>query len=89
MIAVIMSFITWCLMVWFVWLFYGALRSINKIDDNMTAINESLEVLEDISMSLHELCTAYVGPKQIVSPRKNRIVRHNEEELAEREKKDK
>lgn len=86
MIAVIMSLITWCLMLWFVWLFYGALQSINNLDDNIKKVAQNLEVLDDIAATLSEMHYASVSPKLIEKKKKNRVVSHTDQDLAEREK---
>lgn len=89
MMAFFVALLTWCAMLWFIWLFYGALKSINKMDDSLNKIAQNLEVLDDMSAILHERWLLETAPKPLMKPKKTRIVRHSDEELAELEKKDK
>jgi hypothetical protein len=85
-LGLLLYMITWCAMLWFIWLFYGALQSINKIDDKLDKIGQNLEALDDIAGTIAEIHFSNVGPKTYQSQKKNRIVSHSEEHLAEKEK---
>jgi len=86
LLGMLLYLITWCAMLWFIWLFYGALQSINKIDDKLEKIGTNLEALDDIAGSIAEIHYSNVGPKNFEVKKKNRVVRHSEQELAEMEK---
>jgi hypothetical protein len=73
-------------MLWFIWLFYGALQSINKIDDHLGKISENLEALDDICSIAHEFYRSGEGPNFSTVKQKNRIISRSESELARREK---